>query len=144
MSSEVARKDPQRESPKAARAEGRVVLRLARYGRRGEGGPSRYYFHSGEAGGRLYKRDGLYKVDAATAKLLLSTQRFEVVPDHLLEQAKRQAKTPRGATLEQRAAERRRARQSDRHRPHPLEEAERVMATAAPVAAEGDEPVIEV
>lgn len=125
------------------KAEGKATLRLARFGRHGQGGPSRFYF-KGAGSGRLYKRDGLYRVDAEAAKLLLSTGKFELVPDRLIEQAKKEARTPRGVTLEQRAAERRKARMSDRHRPHGLEEAERVMVAAAEAQPAGDELVVDV
>lgn len=69
-------------------------LRLARLGPRGEAGLNSYYYE-----GRVYKRSGLYQVDAGKARVLMSTGKFERVHPDDLERARREARSPRGRDL---------------------------------------------
>lgn len=86
-------------------------VRLKRGGQHGEEGLCRHYFK-----GKLYKREGIYRVDQKTRVALKRTGKFEDILPEDLEQAKQESAAGRGVTLQARARVKRREAQRSRRR----------------------------
>ena len=89
----------------------KFYVRLRRSGQHGEEGLARYFFQK-----KLYKRDGIYRVDAKIRKALKRTGKFEDILPEDLERAQRDAKAGRGLTVNQRTRLKRREAQRLRRR----------------------------
>lgn len=97
--------DPKPKAPKFLK-----YLRLRRFGAHGEKGLAQFY-----KDGKLYRRSGIYRItDRKRFQALMSTRRFEVVDEELLEDAKREAKQARGISLGRRVKERLSAQRAQR------------------------------
>ncbi len=106
-----AEKRTAEDKKKAKAQERKYYVRLARGGQNGEEGLARYFL-----GGKLYRREGIYRVDQRTRVTLKRTGKFEdIMPDDL-EQAKIESKAGRGMTLTQRTRLKRREAQKLRRR----------------------------
>lgn len=91
--------------PAKKRQQPKVIVRLARLGPRGEGGVARYYYRPT---GKMYTRDRIYKLEKNLANELLATGKFERIHPDDLERAIKEAKAPRGMSLNDRQRAKRR------------------------------------
>lgn len=100
------------EEKKGAKPQQRkYYMRLRRSGQHEEEGLARYFFNR-----KLYKREGIYRVDAKTRQALKRTGKFEDIMPEDLEAAKVSAGSGRGPTITQRARLKRREAQRLRRR----------------------------
>lgn len=101
--------------------ESKTILRLKRIGPRGEGGLASYHYD-----GRLYKRAGLYAIDSQKARVLISTGHFERIHPDDLAAAKKDARAPRGMSVNDRQRQKRREAMMKRRRQVVVDDVEEV------------------
>lgn len=89
----------------------KFYLRLRRGGMHGEEGLARYLLNR-----KLYRREGIYRVDKKTRVKLKATGKFEDILPEDLGTAQKEAKAGRGLTIDQRSRLKRREAQRLRRR----------------------------
>ncbi len=106
-----AEKRTAEDKKKAKPQERKFYVRLKRGGQHGEEGLARFYLDK-----KLYKRDGIYRVDQKMRVTLKRTGKFEDILADDLDRAKETAKSGRGMPIQDRERLKRREAQRLRRR----------------------------